>query len=409
MRRALESLPDGGPVAGDDPLTHTLPLPMIAPVPDIAPAPVALASDVPAADVPAADTASGPDSEPAASPTRRAARAAELLAVDTVPVRHARPRRAARVAVSVSIAAAATLLLGSSAAVTAILVDPGSIGDLAAPARVSAAESRTVEAPADQRHVVAALPVPNVEQAQATADICALPEVAEAIAAGDDEGVITAAGGAEAFRIALVENEAACVSLSDPARMWVVINKQRPYQPLGFWPSSLVRPDDVRNPEGATLRADAASAFTRMVAAARAAGVGEIGIESGFRSHATQVTSYGAQVAARGVAGADLVSARPGYSEHQSGLTADVVPCDAGCGSIDHLAGSPQGAWLAEHAWEFGYIVRYEECCTATTGYLPEAWHLRYIGHDLAAAYRAGGWHTLEEFFGLPPAPGYPG
>ena len=350
-----------------------------------------------------------PPADPLVPPTRRAARAAELLSVETAPVRHARPRRAARVAVSVGIAAAATLLLGSSAVVTAMLVDPGATGDSVAAARLSATLSRTVEPPADQSHVVAALPVPNVEQTPATTDICALPEVKEALAAGDDEGVITGAGGAEAFRVAVVEDDAACVSLSDPARTWVVINKLRPYQPLGFWPSSLVRPDDVRNAQGATLRADAASAFTRMVAAARAAGAGEIGIESGFRSYSTQVTSYGAQVAARGVAGADLVSARPGYSEHQSGLTADVVPCDAACGSIDALAGSPQGAWLAEHAWEFGYIVRYEECCTATTGYLPEAWHLRYVGHDLAAAYRAGGWHTLEEFFGLPPAPGYAG
>ena len=61
------------------------------------------------------------------------------------------------------------------------------------------------------------------------------------------------------------------------------------------------------------------------------------------------------------------------------------------------------------HAWEFGWIIRYEDGYTPVTGYSPEPWHLRYIGPELAAAYHDGGWHTLEEFFGLAAAPGYLG
>jgi len=256
---------------------------------------------------------------------------------------------------------------------------------------------------------VAALPVPLVEQTAATADICDLPEVVEALGAGDDEGVITAAGGGEAFRAAVVEGNAPCISLSDPARTWVVINKTRPYDPIDYRPAALVLPDDVRSIEGGWLRPDAASALTKMAAAAHAAGAGEIAMQSGFRSFSTQRSSFGAQVASRGVAGADLVSARPGFSEHQSGITGDVIACNGGCGTLDDLAASAQGAWLRDHAWEFGWITRYEDGYTGTTGYLPEPWHMRFIGPELSRAYHDGEWHTLEDFFGLPPAPGYLG
>jgi D-alanyl-D-alanine carboxypeptidase len=337
--------------------------------------------------------------------TRRAARAAELLsAVDAVPVQHARPRRAVRVAVSISIAAAGALLLGSTAAMTAMMADPPTAamdaGDgSAATVRVDAAPMATVSA----------LPVPLVEQAAATADICQLPEVVEALGAGDDEGVITAAGGGEAFRTAVVEGDAPCISLSDPARTWVVINKTRPYDPIDYRPAALVLPDDVRSVEGGWLRPDAASALTKMAAAAHASGVGEIALQSGFRSYSTQQSSYGSQVASRGVAGADLVSARPGFSEHQSGITGDIIACNGGCGTLDDLASSPQGAWLLDHSWEFGWITRYEDGYTATTGYLPEPWHMRFLGPELARAYHAGEWRTLEDFFGLPPAPDYVG
>ena len=360
-----------------EPPTSTLPLPIVASV------------------QPSSASESG---TPA---TRRAARAAELLAVDTPPVQHARPRRVLRAAVSIGLAAAGALLLGSTAAMTAMISEsPG--------ARSAADRSAAVVqvAPKPPR-AVAALPVPHIEQAEPTDDICALPEVVEAVGSGDDEGTVVAAGGGEAFRIAVVEGNAPCISLWDPARVWVVVNKTRPYDPIDYRPATLVLADDVRAVAGGSLRPDAASALTDMVAAARAAGVGELALDSGFRSHSTQVSSYGRQVADRGVEGADLVSARPGFSEHQSGLAADVVPCAGECGTLDALAGSPQGAWLAEHAWEFGWITRYEDGQTATTGYTGEAWHLRFIGPELARAYHDGGWHSVEAFFALPAAPGY--
>ncbi|WP_214467986.1 M15 family metallopeptidase [Microbacterium flavescens] len=331
---------------------------------------------------------------------RRAARADRLLIADDAdgpPPRHVRPRRIARGGVVLLLAVGGALLLGSTAAVTALVSGGGA--DAAADAQLFS----------DAPPPVAALPVPVMKQAQVSADICGVPEVMTALEAHDDAAAVTAAGGAEAFRLAVAEGRARCVDLADPTRVWAVINKARPYSPVDYRPTGLVMPDGVRSIEGGALRSDAASALTALVTAAREAGVGEIALESGFRSYQTQEGSYGRQVAQRGQEGADLVSARPGFSEHQSGLAADVVACAGECGSLDDLAASAQGAWIVDHAWEHGWIVRYSEGSTDVTGYSPEPWHLRYIGAELARTYHDGGWTSLEEFFGLEPAPGYVG
>lgn len=330
---------------------------------------------------------------------RRAARAAELLAVDetALPVRHARPRRLTRrLAVVAGLATGAALLLGS-AAMTAMMLP--SLPPEGAEASLSIA--------VEPRHVDQ-LPVPQVEQSPPAADICALPDVTAALQGGDDEAAIVAAGGGEAFRAAVVEGRAPCVDLGDAARVWTVVDKIRPLNPIDYRPSGLVLPDGVRNIEGGALRSDAASALASLVNGALAAGVGEIALESGFRSYQTQQQTYGRHVAERGDR-ADQVSARPGYSEHQLGLGADVVACAGACGSLDELARTAQGQWVAEHAWEHGWIVRYVEGATPVTGYTPEPWHLRYIGPELAKAYHDGGWTSLEEFFALDPAPAYLG
>lgn len=302
-----------------------------------------------------------------------------------------------RAGIVVVVALGGALLVGSTAAVTS-LVSGG-----ASDAPESAVMELSLPPRADQ------LPVPSLDVTPVSADVCAEPEVIAALEVGDDAGAIAAAGGGEAFRAAVAAGDAPCVDLADPARLWVVVNKQRQFAPVDYRPGGLVLPGGVRSVEGGSLRSDAAAALTAMVTAAREAGVGEIALESGFRSYQTQQGSYGRQVAARGVAGADQVSARPGFSEHQSGLAGDVVPCSGACGTLDDLAGAPQGAWVAAHSWEHGWIVRYVEGATGTTGYLPEPWHLRYVGTDLARAYHDGGWTSLEEFFGLEAAPDYSG
>ncbi|MFD4958721.1 D-alanyl-D-alanine carboxypeptidase family protein [Microbacterium sp. NPDC058389] len=317
-----------------------------------------------------------------------------LVTEDATPARHVRPRRLPRrIALVAGLATGAALLLGSSAAVTAMMAPPVESPDTAL--------ALTVAPPTIQQ-----LPVPEVKESPPAADLCTLSTFTTALQAGDDEGAVVAAGGGEAFRAAVVEGRAPCVDLSDSSRIWTVLDKHRPASPVDYRPGSLVLPDGVRNIEGGALRADAAGALSAMVTAARDAGAGELALESGFRSYQTQQVTYGRHFAERGER-ADLVSARPGYSEHQLGLSADVVACAGSCTGLDELAASPQGQWVVDHAWEHGWIVRYVEGATPVTGYTPEPWHLRYVGPELAKAYHDGGWTSLEEFFGLEAAPNY--
>lgn len=345
-----------------------------------------------------------------AAPTRRAEKTAQLMNPPAAPARHVRPVRLLRLGAVAGLAVVATLVMGSAATVTAAVTGQPLFGTAVASTTerieekvASSPEARLVPMPAPAQFI----PAPTVEAAPAAVDLCAMPAFTAALAAGDDAAAIAAAGGAETFRTAVAGAMAPCVALDDPGRVWVVLNKLRPSTPLDYRPASLAMPEGVRSVEGGSLRSDAAAALTAMVGAAAGAGVGEIALESGFRSYATQVNTYGSQVDAHGVELADLSSARPGHSEHQSGLAGDLVACAEVCGTMDDLAVTAQGQWLVAHAWEFGWITRYEAGFTPITGYSPEPWHLRYIGPELARAYHDGGWHTLEEFFGLPPAPGY--
>ncbi|MGW9270646.1 MULTISPECIES: M15 family metallopeptidase [unclassified Microbacterium] len=255
---------------------------------------------------------------------------------------------------------------------------------------------------------VAVAQVPAVRTAAIpAADPCAEPGVQQAIANGDDAATIAGFGGGAAFREAVVAGNAPCISLTDPARVWVVVNKGLPLTPADYEPALLdAVPLQMTTPSG-LVRPDVAAAVGAMADAAQAAGVGRLGANNGYRSYGLQVSTYDSHVRAQGQAEADAGSARPGHSEHQTGLALDVVACDAGCGGLDGFGGTGQSDWVAAHAWEFGFIVRYEDVGTPVTGYAPEPWHLRYVGVDLAAAYHEGGYHTLEEFFGLPAAPDY--
>lgn len=250
--------------------------------------------------------------------------------------------------------------------------------------------------------------VPPVEtDAIPAADPCSDPAVLDAIATADDAAIIAGFGGGERFRAAVVAGNAPCISLDDPAHVWVVVNKARPLNPIDFAPASLTdAPLQITTGSG-QARTDVAQAVGELAAAAAADGVGQIGANNGYRSYDLQVRTYATHVRAEGQQSADAASARAGHSEHQTGLALDLVAC-APCGGIDAFGGTPQGAWVAEHSWEYGFIVRYEAGATGISGYKPEPWHVRYIGVELAAAYHQGGFHTLEEFFGLPAAPDYP-
>nr|WP_245762919.1 M15 family metallopeptidase [Microbacterium azadirachtae] len=255
----------------------------------------------------------------------------------------------------------------------------------------------------------AATSLPAVRlRAVTAADPCALPAVQQALSSGGDDAVVGAFGGGAAFRAAVATGNAPCIDLADPNRDWVVVNKIRPLNPITFAPSSFG--DPALSVDGAgSVRSDVAQALDRLSAGADAAGVGSIALASGYRSYDTQVQTYSGQIAQYGQAQGDALSARPGHSEHQTGLAADVVSCAGGCGSIDSFGGTDAGAWVAQNGWQYGFIVRYVAGQTPITGYDAEPWHLRYVGVPLATAYHDGGYATLEQFFGLPAAPAYQG
>jgi D-alanyl-D-alanine carboxypeptidase len=297
-------------------------------------------------------------------------------------------RRARRVAL---IALAACALLVSEVSLISQLVERG--------------EAATVVRAGGPEAAAALVPVPVIVQVEA-ADPPQGCAAGDALRAKDPAVLLEAFGGAAGMRDAILAGNAPCVPLDDPALPWVVVNKQRPLSPLRYAPAELRVPPSHVVQGG--LRADVVDSFEQLVATAQQEGAGRMALFSGYRSYDDQVATYDSQVGARGHEGADALSAHPGFSEHQLGLAADLVACGAaGCGTIYEFGETPQGAWLAENSWRFGWIVRYESGSTPTTGYNPEPWHLRYIGPELAKVYHEGGHRTLEEFFGLPPAPDY--
>lgn len=249
------------------------------------------------------------------------------------------------------------------------------------------------------------LPPVTVDEAEVLPP-CETPSVQELLAAGDDNAVVTAFGGGAVFHRAVRSGQAPCINLHDPTRLWLVVNKQRGLSPEAYAPTTLGVPASVNEgPE--QVRADVAAALDALSAASVAAGHGRVALASGYRSHQTQVDNFDAHVEAYGVDGAEALSARPGYSEHQTGLAADVVACTPECGGILDFGATATGKWVAANGWKYGFIVRYDHGETGVTGYEAEPWHLRYVGPELAAAYHAGEFRSLEAFFDLPPAPDY--
>ncbi len=182
--------------------------------------------------------------------------------------------------------------------------------------------------------------------------------------------------------------------------LWVVVDKLRPINPQSFVPSDLV---DANVPAvfTSTLREPAARAVEAMFAAFTAETGESLRLQSAFRSYETQIEVYANNNYD------DTQSARPGFSEHQTGLAMDISPASGECALDECFANMVGGQWLAANAWKYGFLMRYPSGLTQVTGYAFEPWHYRFIGTELAAELHNTGIQTLEEFFGLPPAPDY--
>ncbi|MFE4834328.1 D-alanyl-D-alanine carboxypeptidase family protein [Arthrobacter sp. NPDC056691] len=197
-------------------------------------------------------------------------------------------------------------------------------------------------------------------------------------------------------------------SLTAPASPWVIVNKHRPLKPANYVPADLVQPSVALAVAGeaAQLNSTTAAAAERMFAAAAADGV-TMTLASGYRSYATQTVTYNGWVSSQGRAAADTASARPGYSEHQTGWSFDIGDGGGACSFQPCFAEQPAAVWAKANAHRFGFVVRYPWMQHAITGYFYESWHLRYIGVEAATDMQRRGIATLEQYFGLDAAPGY--
>lgn len=180
----------------------------------------------------------------------------------------------------------------------------------------------------------------------------------------------------------------------------VVVNKKR-YLPESYVPEDLVPLDDLptvlENPEINQLRKVAHDALKNLFDSAKEDGY-ELKARSGYRSYNTQNSLYKSYVASNGQEAADKYSAKPGQSEHQTGLAIDITAASMNFQLDDTFENTEEGKWVKDNAHKYGFIVRYPKGKESITGYSFEPWHLRYVGVELAKEVYESQM-TLEEYF----------
>jgi D-alanyl-D-alanine carboxypeptidase len=177
------------------------------------------------------------------------------------------------------------------------------------------------------------------------------------------------------------------LNITDPASLQVLVNKNHPLEPQDYRPADLVADvvptvssdsSDERSVR-AVIRAD----LEKMFADAKSSGL-NLMMNSGFRSSEKQAFYYNNYVRQSGEAAANKFSAKPGYSEHQTGLSLDISYADRKCYLEECFGDSAAGKWLATNSYKYGFILRYPKGKEDITGYQYEPWHFRYAGKELA-------------------------
>jgi len=255
-------------------------------------------------------------------------------------------------------------------------------------------------------------PAPDSAAAAATAAASASPTPAASAAATPASGKPSAAAkpaatvkpagkpAASTHPAATAKPDEAVTAIARPAEVAVWVNKSRQL-PADYVPADLAEPQ-VRFPfseklEKRKMRKAAAAALERLFAAADKEGL-KLYAVSGYRSYKTQAALFDAYVKRDGEAAAARYSARPGMSEHQTGLAMD-VSCAAADFKLEESFGeTTEGKWLAKHAPDYGFIIRYPKGTEKITGYQYEPWHIRYLGKELAQEVASQGI-TLDEYF----------
>lgn len=186
---------------------------------------------------------------------------------------------------------------------------------------------------------------------------------------------------------------------TDDDHIWRLVNKSHPfhdlhYRPVNLQVATVPSRTDKTNDER-SIRADIMPEVEKMFADAKQAGF-ELQIGSGWRSYEQQNIYYSNYSRLYGQESADTFSAKPGFSEHQTGLVMDLATVDHVCYLEECFGETGAGQWLAKNSLEYGFILRYPRGKDGITDFIYEPWHFRYVGKDLAKALIESGL-TLDE------------
>lgn len=188
--------------------------------------------------------------------------------------------------------------------------------------------------------------------------------------------------------------------VTNPSDILVLTNKERNL-PINYEPEDLIDTGIpfVRGQDNPVrfMREEAGLALVEMFAEAEDKGIIYYG-RSGYRSYQIQQSLFSSYVEVHGEEAANKFSARPGQSEHQTGLVMDITSEIANKELSNSYGETNDGKWLKENAHKFGFILRYPEGKEDITGYQYEPWHFRYVGKEVAKEiYELN--VTLEEYF----------
>lgn len=190
-----------------------------------------------------------------------------------------------------------------------------------------------------------------------------------------------------------------------PDSIFCLVNKEYSL-PSDYEPNDLVVPDVSFNidyeSEKRYMREEAALALESLCQDALSEGL-EIFAISGYRSYERQQEIYENNLKTRGTTHTNQYSAKPGYSEHQTGLVMDVSCESEGFDLQESFGETPEGIWLAQNCAKYGFVIRYPEGKENITGYAYEPWHIRYLGVELAT-YLTENNLTLDEYYYYEPS-----
>ncbi|WP_404290658.1 D-alanyl-D-alanine carboxypeptidase family protein [Glutamicibacter arilaitensis] len=181
----------------------------------------------------------------------------------------------------------------------------------------------------------------------------------------------------------------------NPNHLDVFVNKNYPLKPAKYKPKT-----STVSGTGIKLRPEATKAYNKMVKAAKKSGV-RIKLISGYRSYDRQAQLFNQYTRWYGKKYAERISAKPGTSEHQTGLAADVGNNNGACALQSCFENTPVGKWMKKNAHKHGFILRYPKGQESVTGYAYEPWHFRYVGTALAKSYTNSGAKTFEHYHGV--------